>query len=141
MSSGGRGRKFSPRPAQPVDRRRKRGSVAAVPSSHPDQLFHFQINLSASLLLEYCLLRDFLCGSFAGILAFLSQQPRAAMIASRLLYIIIDNLPLNLYTPNGKATLFRRLGARGFASLAAGTATRKQDIEIARHRIKLIKEI
>ena len=128
-------KKFAPRRVAPTSRP-KVGS-----SSHPDQLFHFQINLSASLLLDYCLLRDFLCGSFAGILAFLSQQPRAAMIASRLLYIIIDNLPLNLYTPNGKATLFRRLGARGFASLAAGTATRKQDIEIARRRIKLIKEI
>ena len=45
LDSGGRGRKFAPRPAQPVDRRRRRGSAAAVPSSHPHQI---QIKKSAS---------------------------------------------------------------------------------------------
>ena len=54
--------RFAPRPARPVDRRRRRGSAAAAPSSHPDQFFPNQINLLASS----CSTTVFCGSAFAG---------------------------------------------------------------------------
>jgi len=55
LYSGGRGRKFK--------------------SSHPDQLFPFQINYLQCPQVGHCLLRDFLCGRFAGVFSWHLQQP------------------------------------------------------------------
>ena len=65
MSSGGRGRKFE--------------------SSHPDQFFPIKINPLQRPQVGHCLLREPLCGSFAGIFsgpAF--AQPNVAKQMSHL---------------------------------------------------------